>query len=56
VRIRLTEKRILSESLDFFENRIRDLDRIEFYAERRLKNLGLLDDSGDMTPWDEFNI
>lgn len=56
VSARLAEKGVLLEGLDFFETRLKNLDRLEYYAERRLKSLGLLDDSGDLTPWDEFNI
>ncbi|GAQ87091.1 hypothetical protein KFL_003310030 [Klebsormidium nitens] len=56
VSARLAEKRVLIEGLDFFETRLKDLDRLEYYAERRLKSLGLLDDSGDVTPWDEFQM
>ncbi|XP_002983944.2 fructose-bisphosphate aldolase-lysine N-methyltransferase, chloroplastic [Selaginella moellendorffii] len=49
--VRLGEKRILQEQLQWFETHLADLDRLEFYAERRLRDLGLLDDKGNMTPW-----
>lgn len=56
VNARLAEKRVLLEGLDFFETRFKDLPQIEYYAERRLKSLGLLDDSGDVTAWDELLV
>lgn len=49
--VRLGEKQILVELLDWFEARMQGLDNLEYYAERRLRDLGLLDDRGNMTPW-----
>eukprot|EP00250_Pteridium_aquilinum_P005644 c15711_g1_i1 orf=606-2153(-) len=51
VAIRLGEKRVLEELQLSFESQLANLDQLEYYAERRLRGLGLLDDKGDMTPW-----
>lgn len=51
VAIRLGEKRVLEELQLSFENELANLDQLEYYAERRLRGLGLLDDKGDITPW-----
>lgn len=53
VRVRLGEKEALDATLRYFEDRIGRLSGMEYYAERRLKRLGLLDDSGNST-WDGF--
>lgn len=50
-RIRASERIILEESREYFENRNRSLEKLEYYAERRLKGLGLMDDDGETT-WD----
>ena len=49
--VRLGEKRVLEELQTWFEARLAGLDSIEYYADRRLRDLGLLDDKGFMTPW-----
>lgn len=49
--IRLGEKRVLQELQTWFEGRMAGLDSLEYYAERRLRDLGLVDDTGSMTPW-----
>ncbi|MCO5554003.1 hypothetical protein L7F22_007529 [Adiantum nelumboides] len=51
VAIRLGEKKVLQELQLSFETRLTELDKLEYYAARRLRNLGLLDDKGDLTPW-----
>lgn len=51
VAIRLGEKRVLQELQLSFETRMAELDKLEYYAARRLRGLGLLDDKGDITPW-----
>ncbi|KAI5062087.1 hypothetical protein GOP47_0022626 [Adiantum capillus-veneris] len=51
VAIRLGEKKALEELQLSFETRLAELDRLEYYAARRLRGLGLLDDRGDLTPW-----
>ncbi|BBM99663.1 [ribulose-bisphosphate carboxylase]/[fructose-bisphosphate aldolase]-lysine N-methyltransferase [Marchantia polymorpha subsp. ruderalis] len=49
--VRLGEKRVLQELQGWFEAHLARLDKLEYYAERRLRDLGLLDDKGFMTPW-----
>ncbi|KAG0629937.1 hypothetical protein M758_1G140900 [Ceratodon purpureus] len=49
--VRLGEKRVMQELQTWFEARLEELDSLEYYAERRLRNLGLMDDGGYMTPW-----
>lgn len=49
--VRLGEKRVLQELQLWSENRVANLDKLEYYAERRLKDLGLVDDGGVATPW-----
>lgn len=43
--VRLGEKEALESVLRFFEQREALLPTLEYYQERRLKRLGLLDDS-----------
>ncbi|KAL2653570.1 hypothetical protein R1flu_021698 [Riccia fluitans] len=49
--VRLGEKRVLRELQGWFEAHSARLDQLEYYAERRLRDLGLIDDRGYMTPW-----
>jgi [ribulose-bisphosphate carboxylase]-lysine N-methyltransferase len=49
--VRLGEKRVLEELQAWFEAHLARVPTLEFYAERRLRDLGLLDDKGFMTPW-----
>ncbi|KAK9806256.1 hypothetical protein WJX72_007461 [[Myrmecia] bisecta] len=53
VRARLGEKEALDSTLRFFEERFAQLDNLEYYQERRLRSLGLLDDDGNST-YDDF--
>lgn len=55
VRARLSEKRALAATLDFYETRRAMLPGLEYYQERRLKSLNLLDEEGKTTynPFDE---
>lgn len=53
VLVRLGEKEAIDATLQWFEERLQQLGRLEYYAERRLKRLGLLDDSG-RTTYDSF--
>ena len=53
LQVRLGEKRALGSALAWFEGRLPLLADLEYYGERRLKRLGLLDDSGKTT-WDGF--
>lgn len=50
------EKRALEATGDWFRRRASDLDSLEYYQERRLKRLGLLDDDGESTFEDMIQI
>jgi len=52
--LRLGEKEVLEGTLRFFEERMTQLKDFEYYGERRLKRLGLLDRDGKPTSWDDF--
>jgi len=54
ISIRLGEKEVLEAALRFFEGRMSQLEDFEYYSERRLKRLGLLDKEGKPTDWDSF--
>ena len=54
LQVRLGEKEALDSTLRFFEDRASRLDGLEYYQERRLKGLGLMDDSGGTTYNDFF--
>jgi [ribulose-bisphosphate carboxylase]-lysine N-methyltransferase len=49
----LGEKEALDSLLGFFEGRAADLSALEYYQERRLKRLGLMDEEG-RTTYDSF--
>lgn len=51
--VRLGEKEALDSLQGFFEGRAADLDSLEYYQERRLKRLGLMDEEGKTT-YDSF--
>ena len=53
VQVRLGEKETLDVTMRYFEDRTSKLNQLEYYQERRLKGLGLLDDDGNNT-WDDF--
>ncbi|KAK9918129.1 hypothetical protein WJX75_001458 [Coccomyxa subellipsoidea] len=55
IMVRLGEKETLDATLAFFEERYDKLASLEFYQERRLKRLGLLDDDGGST-YDSFFV
>jgi [ribulose-bisphosphate carboxylase]-lysine N-methyltransferase len=50
------EKRILEGLAEWFQSRLKSLEMLEYYQERRLKRLGLLDDSGRSTFEDMIKI
>jgi [ribulose-bisphosphate carboxylase]-lysine N-methyltransferase len=54
IALRLGEKEVLEATLRFFEGRMDILKDLEYYGERRLKRLGLLDKEGKPTDWDSF--
>ena len=43
------EKRVLENIAEWFRARQARLSQLEYYQERRLKNLGLLDEDGEST-------
>ena len=53
--VRLSEKEALDAAQRYFEDRLGRLGGggMEYYAERRLKRMGLLDDGGNST-WEGF--
>lgn len=53
VQVRLGEKEALDSLLGYFEGRATDLKALEYYQDRRLKRLGLLDEDGKTT-YDSF--
>ena len=54
VRVRLAEKSTLIETASFFDVIASGLDGMEYYQERRLRSLNLLDEDGSST-YDPFN-
>lgn len=54
VRLRLGEKQALQTGIRFFKGILEQLDDFEYYQERRLKSLGLLNDDGASTFEDFF--
>eukprot|EP00878_Enallax_costatus_P025987 GHUV01027854.1.p1 GENE.GHUV01027854.1~~GHUV01027854.1.p1 ORF type:complete len:212 (+),score=73.42 GHUV01027854.1:1025-1660(+) len=53
VKVRLGEKEAVDSLLGYFEGRATDLKALEYYQDRRLKRLGLLDEDGKTT-YDSF--
>lgn len=54
IRLRMGEKQALQTGIGFFNEVLQELDEIEYYQERRLKRLGLLNDDGGSTFEDFF--
>lgn len=52
--ISLGEREALERIARYFQGRLDQLSNLEYYAERRLKRLGLLDKEGKPTDWDGF--
>lgn len=50
------EKKVLEGLAQWFLQRGETLDKLEYYQERRLKRLGLLDDDGESTFEDMIQI
>ena len=46
------EKRVLKQVDLAFEEREQELDTLEYYQERRLKDLGLVGEQGDIIFWE----
>lgn len=54
IELRLGEKQTLDTCMGYFDRRMQELDSIEYYAEARLKSLGLLDDNGNRPTFDDM--
>ncbi|KAJ8760974.1 hypothetical protein K2173_022012 [Erythroxylum novogranatense] len=52
VEIRLGEKKVLQQIDGIFNQREMELDELEYYQERRLKDLGLVGEQGDIIFWE----
>lgn len=50
------EKKVLEGVTEWFSQRLKSLDGLEYYQERRLKGLGLMDDDGKTTFEDMVQI
>lgn len=48
VGVREGEKKVLQQIDDIFKEKELELDQLEYYQERRLKDLGLCGESGDI--------
>ncbi|XP_038890879.1 ribulose-1,5 bisphosphate carboxylase/oxygenase large subunit N-methyltransferase, chloroplastic isoform X2 [Benincasa hispida] len=52
VGIREGEKRVLQQIIQIFKDRELELDQLEYYQERRLKDLGLCGEQGEIIFWE----
>lgn len=52
VRIRMGEKKVLKQIDSIFKGRETELDELEYYQERRLKDLGLVGEQGEIIFWE----
>lgn len=52
VEIRAGEKKVLQHIDGIFEERERELDEFEYYQERRLRDLGLVGEQGEIIFWE----
>ncbi|GAB4840054.1 hypothetical protein Ancab_020763 [Ancistrocladus abbreviatus] len=52
VRIRLGEKKVLQQIDEIFKGRESELDGLEYYQERRLRQLGLIGEEGEIIFWE----
>ena len=50
---RTSEARVLASTVEYFEGRMQQLRGLEYYQERRLKDLNLIDEDGESTYFDE---
>lgn len=53
VGVRAGEKRVLQQIDDAFKDREMELDELEYYQERRLRELGLVGEQGDIIFWEK---
>jgi [ribulose-bisphosphate carboxylase]-lysine N-methyltransferase len=52
IEVRIGEKKVLQQINDIFKEREQELDDLEYYQERRLKDLGFLGDNGEIIFWE----
>jgi [ribulose-bisphosphate carboxylase]-lysine N-methyltransferase len=52
VGIRAGEKKVLQQIEEIFKQRQSELDELEYYQERRLKDLGLVGEQGEIIFWE----
>ncbi|ERM94564.1 hypothetical protein AMTRI_Chr04g190680 [Amborella trichopoda] len=52
VGVRLGEKKVLNQILKTFEDRGKEVEGLEYYQERRLKDLGLVGEQGEIIFWE----
>lgn len=52
VEIRLGEKKVLQQIDEIFRQRELELNELEYYQERRLKDLGLVGEQGEIIFWE----
>lgn len=52
VGVRAGEKRVLQQIDEILKERELELDELEYYQERRLKDLGLVGEQGDIIFWE----
>lgn len=52
VGIRAGEKKVLQQIDGIFKERELELDELEYYQDRRLKDLGLVGEQGDIIFWE----
>ncbi|KAG8050225.1 hypothetical protein GUJ93_ZPchr0009g2290 [Zizania palustris] len=52
VEVRVGEKKVLQQIDDSFKKREEELDGLEYYQERRLKDIGLVGDNGEIIFWE----
>uniref|UniRef100_M8BD03 Rubisco LSMT substrate-binding domain-containing protein n=1 Tax=Aegilops tauschii TaxID=37682 RepID=M8BD03_AEGTA len=52
IEVRVGEKKVLEQINDIFKEREQELDDLEYYQERRLKDLGFIGDNGDIIFWE----
>lgn len=52
LKIRIGEKKVLQQIDQIFKDRELELDVLEYYQERRLKDLGLVGEQGEIIFWE----
>lgn len=52
IKVRIGEKKVLQQIDQIFKDRELELDVLEYYQERRLKDLGLVGEQGEIIFWE----